>query len=290
MTEDEQKQWKKSQIDSFTDEKIPLADDFPVFMFPYSVSRSPIRNLHSHDVLELGLCLKGTGIFIIDNCIQTYEAGDVIIIGPGIYHRAKSGASMEDLWHFIYFRPADWEAKSITPSMSRLIDNSEDPHLFLLMTLLSDEIKELKQDCKTGIKGLIQTILVRISRLGHNAGKENSMHNLFPTGVDQRINNAIDLLLNSDTQPHNITALAEKCNMSESHFRRLFKEQVGMSPKHFQIKLQIKTAMIKLKDKNMRVVDISEESGFDSLSSFNRHFKNETGLSPLQWRSHQSQS
>lgn len=290
MKDNVNSQWKKSEIYSFTDEKVPLDADFPVFMFSFSVAKDPIRNLHRHDVLELGVCIKGNGIFILDNSIQTYEAGDVIVIGKGVYHRAKSGTGMEDLWYFLYLNPADWSAPDLPSNIARLVTFRDDPKLCILINLITDEIRNLQDDYKTSIKGLINTVMVRISRLEQISEKEKRAVSSSPGVVDKRINNAIDILLNAEKKVHSIRELADKCNLSESHFRHLFTEQVGVSPKHFQLKLQIKTAMVMLKEKNMRVVDISEDCGFDSLSSFNRHFKDETGVSPLQWRAHQAKS
>ena len=100
--------------------------------------------------------------------------------------------------------------------------------------------------------------------------------------MDKRIARAIDLI---QQEPRlGIRELAKKCCLSESQFRHVFKQLFGMPPKQFQTKLKIQMAMNQLKAKNTSVLDISCECGFESLSSFNRHFKNETGLSPLKWR------
>jgi len=272
---------------SFSDEHISLDPDFPVFMFSFSVSHDPIRNLHCHDVLELGLCLKGNGIFIIGNAIQPYEAGDVIAIGPEVYHRAKSGAGMEDLWYFLYFNPEDWEAPANTPGIGKLVGHGEDAGLSLLMTMLTDEIRDRLPDCKTGIRGLIITIMVLISRLERASVEDTMRRDSLPQVIDERINKAMDIMISAENHQLGIRELANRCNLSEPHFRHLFKEQVGMSPKHFKTKLQINMAMNMLKDKDLRVVDISEECGFESLSSLNRLFKKETGFAPLQWRTRQ---
>jgi AraC-like DNA-binding protein/quercetin dioxygenase-like cupin family protein len=278
---------EKSQNYSFTDEIIPLDPEFPIFTFSFSVSHEPISNLHCHNVLELGICLKGYGIFIIDNAIHTYEANDVIAIGAGVYHRAKSGVGMEDLWRFLYFNPAEWNLPPIPQNIAKTISARDDPMLFPLLKMVTDEITDKPDDYRTCTRGLLNAIMVRLARLIHSAtGKDDRPEQPAKIG-DKRINEAIDIILEEGNTTCSIQEIAERCNISESHFRHLFREQVGMSPKHFQMKLQIKTAMTMLKDKNKRIVDIAEECGYESLSSFTRYFKEETGLSPMQWRAHE---
>ena len=275
---------ERKQNYSFSDEVIPLPPEFPIFTFSFSVSHDPISNLHCHNVLELGICMKGYGVFIIDNCIQTYEAKDVVAIGAGMYHRAKSGVGMEDLWRFLYLNPEDWGLPPIPENIARTITLRDDPLLFQLIVMVTDEISERHPDYRTCIQGLLSVIMVRIIRLLRSSGTTDVQTVHSPKVGDKRINDAIDLFLGEENAPCSIQEIANRCNISESHFRRLFKEQVGMSPKHFQMKLQIKTAMAMLKDKDKKIVDIAEECGYESLSSFARYFKEETGLSPMQWR------
>ena len=41
---------------------VDLDPEFPISMFQWSVEQEPIRDLHAHDVLEMGICLRGNGI------------------------------------------------------------------------------------------------------------------------------------------------------------------------------------------------------------------------------------
>lgn len=81
-----------------------------------------------------------------------------------------------------------------------------------------------------------------------------------------------------------ISDIAYQCCLSESHFRRLFKDQIGISPKEYQTDVKLKVAMAMLRDKKKSILDIALECGFDSLCNFNRQFKNKTGQPPSVWR------
>ena len=269
---------------SLSYEPIPLDPAFPLFMFSYSVTQDPIRTLHCHDVFELGVCMRGNGVFVIGNRIRPYEAGDTIVIAPGVYHRAKSGEGVDDLWFFIHLQPHQWGSVSLSDETGSLIGRSLDPGLFPLLKYLVDEMTRRDVAYQASVRGLVAAVLVRLYRLQIRHPHDEAKRNVPLHAIDDRINRAIDKLITAEAQRLPIADLARECGLSEPHFRHLFKEQVGMSPKRFQTKLKINMAMNRLKDPTQRVVDVSEGCGFESLSSFNRQFKRETGLAPLQWR------
>ncbi len=276
---------RNQQAYSLSDERIPLDPAFPVFMFAFSLSDDPITNLHRHDVLELGLCVKGSGIYIIDTTLQPYETGDIGVIGPGLFHRAKSGGGMDDLWYFIYFNPEDWGVPEGARLSGRLVRPLDDPSLKALVALLVDEMKHDYPGRASIVEGLIKAVTVRLLRLEESIppGPVGMMDR--SRVIDERISRALDFMISSESQGYSIRELATHSNLSEAQFRHLFREQIGMSPKRFKTKLQINTAMSMLRTEGGKIVDISERCGFESLSSFNRLFAKETGLSPSQWRS-----
>ncbi len=81
-----------------------------------------------------------------------------------------------------------------------------------------------------------------------------------------------------------LAELAALCHMSLSTFKRKFKEVYGESPIKYITKLKIDKAQVLLKNKALRISDIAHDSGFESISAFNRAFKAHTQLSPSQYR------
>jgi len=65
---------------------------------------------------------------------------------------------------------------------------------------------------------------------------------------------------------------------------RLFHAQLGIHFVKYVRFLRINYAKELLERTDMNIVDISLESGFDCLRSFNRVFKEETGITPLRYR------
>ena len=78
--------------------------------------------------------------------------------------------------------------------------------------------------------------------------------------------------------------LAKLCHMSLSTFKRKFSEVYAESPKKYITQLKIEKASQLLKQQDLRISDIVFQTGFDSVSTFNRAFKSHTGKTPSQYR------
>ena len=82
----------------------------------------------------------------------------------------------------------------------------------------------------------------------------------------------------------NNSLLAEKCNLSEVYFRRLFKERLKTTPKQFIITLRIQKAKQLLKEGREKISVICERCGFSSQYHFCRAFKESVGVAPSEYR------
>ena len=81
--------------------------------------------------------------------------------------------------------------------------------------------------------------------------------------------------------------LAEQAMISEVYFRRLFKENFGVSPKKYIHNLRIEQAKNLLKSNSfLSVAQIAEEVGFTSIYQFSAAFKKATGFSPTEYISY----
>lgn len=78
--------------------------------------------------------------------------------------------------------------------------------------------------------------------------------------------------------------LAKMCNLSLTHFRRLFRVTVGTSPISFLITLRIDRAKDLLQTNELSIGQIAEMTGFQSANYFSRYFREMTGQTPNQYR------
>lgn len=79
--------------------------------------------------------------------------------------------------------------------------------------------------------------------------------------------------------------ISEIANYSPFHFQRIFTVFVGETPKQYIIRLRLERIAHYLKVfPNLSISELSGKSGFTSLSTFSRAFKNYFGISALEYR------
>lgn len=69
-----------------------------------------------------------------------------------------------------------------------------------------------------------------------------------------------------------VKAYADTCNLSESHFRKLFRQYTGVSPIEYRNKIRFRHAM-RLQEQNLTLNEIAEKLGFFDASYFCKMYK-----------------
>jgi len=82
-----------------------------------------------------------------------------------------------------------------------------------------------------------------------------------------------------------LDAAARAVNASTRHFCKVFKEATGLTFTDYLARIRVEKAKNLLQNPHLRVSEIAFETGFDSISQFNRSFKRITGVAPTQFRS-----
>ena len=108
--------------------------------------------------------------------------------------------------------------------------------------------------------------------------------NVYSTGAFSSIAKAIDHLRCDDAYSMTIGEMARECNVSESYLRRQFKLYSGMSPAKYVRMRKLMTAKNLLRYSDMSLKEISDRLLFDDASYFCRIFRQETGMTPSQYR------
>ncbi len=85
-------------------------------------------------------------------------------------------------------------------------------------------------------------------------------------------------------EPLHVDDLSKKACMSPSHFYRIFKNELGVSPVEFINNERIKLAVGLLQNPHLTLKDIYMQCGFESRSYFNRVFKNRQRISPGEYQ------
>ncbi|MBE6680083.1 MAG: helix-turn-helix transcriptional regulator [Ruminococcaceae bacterium] len=132
-----------------------------------------------------------------------------------------------------------------------------------LLTPLNGHLKAIK---------IIYEILIRLHKVELN--KNSASFDTIRASVNYLQNHFSDAGLTNKV-------LAEKSMISEIYFRKLFKENFGVSPKQYIQELRILKAKNLLKGNLCATVsEVAEEIGFSNVYQFSAAFKKATGYTP----------
>lgn len=81
-----------------------------------------------------------------------------------------------------------------------------------------------------------------------------------------------------------VERLARVSGASPAHFARAFKEAFGVPPHRYLLTRRIERAKALLRDTEQPIIDIAFQTGWASLGTFGRVFRDITGQSPTDFR------
>ena len=81
-----------------------------------------------------------------------------------------------------------------------------------------------------------------------------------------------------------VSRLASVSGVSEAHFARSFKDAFGAPPHRYLLTRRIERAAALLRDTDVSITEIAFQTGWNSLGTFGRTFRDVTGESPSELR------
>lgn len=111
-------------------------------------------------------------------------------------------------------------------------------------------------------------------------------------GGDQEsaMRQARDFIATHSMDDLSVQKVARVVNLSAHYFCKKFKEATGMGFTEYVARVRVEKAMRLLREAHLRVSEVAFQSGFQSVSQFNRMFHRLTGQSPREFRAAGSQN
>ena len=250
----------------------------------------PLSALHYHHCLELGICLSGTGEAHIENRIYKFQEGDIQCVNANVPHMsiADTGAPCNWIWLFVDIQKLLLNNRGkITDELLKISDMGfngvfspyEHPELARLINALT----ELSRD--DGYSVLYNTLLIgqiliesaRIGDIDKNSKKLPVSAKIKPALLYIRENYA-------DSQLMTAEKIAASCNLSTSHFRSLFKTDIGMTLPQYINLTRLSAAVHLLQSTDKTISNIATDVGYNEVPYFTKAFKDEFGISPKEMR------
>ena len=130
--------------------------------------------------------------------------------------------------------------------------------------------------------GVARALIVFPKRPGGQS--QFSLHLLSQATSHSGIRQAQDWVLSAPAREHTVAELASKAAMSERNFRRVFAEEVGVSPMTFVEQVRVDAARRFLEEGDLPLKTVAQKVGFSSDEQLRRSFMRRVGVTPREYR------
>ena len=245
--------------------------------------------LHDHSAVEVCLVLEGVVDYLVQDTVYHVHKRDILIIPPEMPHSLNMG---ENSSRYLYlFEPETVfglrDIKAMSQQFSRpfwLHDGSEAHTRIRELLLKAQAVYERGEAMwNTACYGYflkIYTILGQNYLLNPTVRPRETLHK-----VDSEVITASMGYINSHYREDlSLDDVAEFAGFSRYYFSRSFKLQTGYSFREYLCQKRLQVAMDMLINSNTPMQEVAIASGFGSVATFNRVFREKKGCTPTQYR------
>ena len=248
--------------------------------------------VHWHDEIEIVYVCDGTLKTFINGESLSIETGDAAIICPGDRH---------------YCLPSDADVIAVifSPDIMKGVDGStsveDEARRLLSQGSRTTESWSVEDKEKLGAilseleslpeGSLTSSILIRSKLFGLLAlaaadrpGEPYMEMHSVPSRVDDRIGRVFRFIDEHYMEGISMPDAAAAAGYVPTYFSRVFKSSTGMTFYDYLTMYRIRRAELLLANTSDSVSSIAAASGFSSVKTFDRVFKEHEGISPLKFR------
>lgn len=225
--------------------------------------------IHLHESFECIFILSGSMEVTVDGETNTLCAGDAAMIFPNQLHSLNSENSEHVLLIFSPEIVGTYVVKT-KDTVPKSAIFRPDPHLSEWVSRIGDDLTSL------GKKGLLYTLCDEFDRQATYRKREGGSQNLLI-----RVFAFVEKNYAGDCT---LQRLAEETSFSYSYLSRYFRRSVSVSFNTYVNQYRVGKACNLLSDTDAKILSVSIDCGYTSLRSFNRNFKEITGISPQTYR------
>ncbi|GAA4439929.1 AraC family transcriptional regulator [Ravibacter arvi] len=252
---------------------------------------------HYHPEFELTLILKGAGTRFVGDHVESFEAGDLVLIGKNLAHTWRSDTAPDGL-------PGGPAEALVTHFREEFLGSAffDIPEMLAVRGLLNRSARGLKvtgavRARLTAELKLLQDFsgaakLLKLLHLLVLLSESDELTTLASEGFCQgtsdsdsdRINKVYAYIMNNFQQQIRLADVAEMAHMSPTAFSRYFTQRTRKPFSQFLIEKKVGYACRLLMSARFSILQICYECGFQNVSSFNKQFKKITGVTPRQYQ------
>ena len=253
---------------------------------------------HFHKDYEIVFVKKSSGKRIVGDHVDNFNDDDLVFVGPDLPHAWFNDSvyyeNREELQaqSVVIYLKKTWLEHSVLPlpqtgKLKKLLENSHRGIRFYgetarqIRLLVSDlyRVEGFRQvaDLFTVLFLMSETkeceLLAGINYLNTHSENETA-----------RLNRVYEYVMRNFAGQIRLEHAADIANMSPNAFCRYFRKQTGKNFSQFVNEIRVGHACSLLVKNEMSVTEVCYESGYQSVTNFNKFFRRIMGKSPVEYR------
>lgn len=239
---------------------------------------------HYHEFWQIDLCEKGSATLVVGNSRFKFNAGDIVIISPGLSHRFQYPAGQEFIcWSFKFDTP-----DNATPQIVPVCDDESRNERVVIIHALAEMCREffpeniLNSNKNFAISstlpstGILESLLSGIVRRWFFDREKEEESTPLADEITRYV-------YRKGGKQVTVEELAEFLGYSAGYLRILSRHESGKSTKTLIDEARIKVAKKLLLYSDMRINELAAAMGFADWKYFSRFFRKYTGSSPREY-------
>lgn len=279
----------------FQKSRIP---DHRTFVVKELIAPSFDTNWHFHPEYQLFLVVEGRGTRFVGDTMTPFREHDLVFTGPNLPHLWRNDQQYFDKSQnlkthgiVVYFS-ADFIGEGLL----------EKEEFEGLKHLLQRSVRglEVNEDTNRMIRPMMKRLLtlkglesiIHLLKILQLMVVSKDCHpivqagytNLNKASEEDRMSLVYDYVMEHFKEEIRLEDVATLTNMTVSSFSRYFKSRMNKSFSDFLSDVRISHACKLLHEETINISEVCYESGFNTLSNFNRQFKDRIGVSPMVYK------
>ncbi|WP_299674108.1 AraC family transcriptional regulator [uncultured Tenacibaculum sp.] len=247
---------------------------------------------HQHEEIQISYIVNGKGTLVVGDTIHQYYTNDVFIIGSNLPHLFKSDleTSENSFMISLFFTEQSFgqdffaldDFKSLENVLKKTVNGFK---IGTPNTVISQYFHALKNS--SDLERFI--IFLKLLQKFNSVNTESLSKFIYPKKYTENHGRRMQIIMNYTMNNFNseidLNSIAEKANMTKNAFCNYFKKRTNKTYFTFLNELRVENACkLLLENKETAINEIAYQSGYSSLSNFNRKFLAVKKMTPSQYR------
>lgn len=251
---------------------------------------------HYHPEMELVWIRQSRGIRYAGSSTEPFANGDLCLVGENLPHAWGTSPEQKGVsdWTVLHFRPELWgqcfwnlpELRHVAAMLkSAKFGLLFEGHQKWRIGRLLEQLAERPAHTETNLI-LVLEILRRLQSDCHTRSLHARDDPLPKATAAARLRDVIAFIGSNSTETLTEASVAGRVKMSPAAFSRWFKRNLGQTFQHHLNHVRVAKVCLQLVVSEDTITDIAFACGFNNLANFNRRFREITGRTPRDYRTH----